>query len=777
MVLDQREEQLEELVLTLWRKRMEPGAVKATVGELMKVVKDPAALDAVEFYLPQFAHMIVQLGGDIPDISELEKFVLAACQMSIHVALQFFWIVYASLQEHRPKRGGNRGIYTRCARLLLHLEQCVAYGVTVSTERSTDQTQLMEECAKMAAESMSSPGTGTSDEAVYSGQLWKKGGGTSKLGRRSWHRRWFDVRQRVLYYYASEAEMRQRKPKGSIYLSSAELVYGKESKYENFFEVHCRQSDLRFYLRADGPNDFKAWVTLLKAVMVLPEPPGVAASEMKELVNSTAAATELTNAASFDVANRSLFSKYLEKSSKLSSRTTSIADDAAPPSVASGGSTVSAASGDGGNFTQRHEYFQSQRDFVRRLTDLAELLRGMAEEERQPQLQPALASMPMPPMTFFPLGHSSAKMLKVLRFAPFESIVFHTKARCPLMLFLEVQELETSVATALRTGSLMEPDLLTGKASGKDAAPPPSTVHAETLDLTSRKREGWAAKVERVGKQSELKASTPGWKLTSMFVKSNDDLRQEVFVMQMITFCQHIFSPENSWFATYHIQATGPDTGLIETITSAQDLDRLKKAPGYTTLRQLFVSRYGPADSDGFKKAQAEFSRSLAGYSILMWLLLLRDRHNANLMLDDDGHYFHVDFGFVLGHSTGKQIGGLVECSAFKMTAEYVELLDGLDSPVFEKFCAQCVANLREARKHGETICTLVEVVGTNSVFPCFQVVPVSKVMPRLRERLYLGRSDADFETEAMKMVKGAAMHWGSRKYDYFQNMQRGIAV
>ena len=84
--------------------------------------------------------------------------------------------------------------------------------------------------------------------------------------------------------------------------------------------------------------------------------------------------------------------------------------------------------------------------------------------------------------------------------------------------------------------------------------------------------------------------------------------------------------------------------------------------------------------------------RSLAAYSVVMYLLLLRDRHNGNLMLDEEGHYFHIDFGFCLGHSTGKGIGGMVESSPFKLTPEYIDVLDGVGSPVYERYCDACVA-------------------------------------------------------------------------------------
>lgn len=801
---------VEAELLSLWRSRHTPGSLTASSDRLILLSHQQGALDSIEFLLPQFCHLLIHLAPtDGGEAEALERFVLSVCQLSTHIALQYFWFVYAALEENAPKRTGRAGatLYARCASLLLHLEQCVVYGAGASVERTEHDHALMERCVQVALQTSSSRdglAPGSAGVTMIAGYLYKRGGGTTtKWSRRGWTRRWVEVRNRMLVYYPSERDAKFSAPRGSMPLSTAELLppgwnrgsglHGPHGgKLRHYLAVRCRQSGLLMEFVAPDAATHSRWATMISIAIAMPTPPGLKPADLhldqleQQLQPAARASadsdTEAEPAVSSDSLRRTVSLKY---SGAYSAPST----PGAPPRAASAAAEALApteeAEGEAGSSCRtssampEHEvqervyaYFSAQRDFLRSLTNLAERLRFIRVDERQSALQPGLDALAVPEQAYFPLSSSTEPLRRILAFPSDESVVFNTKARCPLLLVVEVQQQGYSVADCCTVRHL--PDGVDAPAAV--AAVPDAPSLPATLTLSEKKKELWEAKEARV-RACSPRSALPGWSLASLIIKSNDDVRQEVFVMQLIRYMQGIFPAELTWLRPYHIQATGPDTGLIETITSAEDIDRLKKHDGYTSLRNLFIERYGPPDSEGFRRAQDNFGRSLAGYSIVMWLLLLRDRHNGNLMIDAEGHFFHIDFGFCLGHSTGKQIGGLVESAPWKLTAEYVALLDGVGSSAYQRYCTGCVEAMVAAHEHADVILTMVEIAGTRSKFPCFQKVPLAKVVSRLRKRLFVGKTAEQIRADFPKVIEHAREHRGTYAYDYFQKMQQGYAM
>lgn len=82
--------------------------------------------------------------------------------------------------------------------------------------------------------------------------------------------------------------------------------------------------------------------------------------------------------------------------------------------------------------------------------------------------------------------------------------------------------------------------------------------------------------------------------------------------------------------------------------------------------------------------------------------------HNGNILLDDEGHVIHIDFGYMLS-ATPKNLG--FESSPFKITQEFVDIMGGLQSDMYSYYKILILRGLIAARKHMDKLMPIVEIM------------------------------------------------------------------
>ncbi|CAD8070365.1 unnamed protein product [Paramecium primaurelia] len=279
--------------------------------------------------------------------------------------------------------------------------------------------------------------------------------------------------------------------------------------------------------------------------------------------------------------------------------------------------------------------------------------------------------------------------------------------------------------------------------------------------------QSWEEKIKSYKKESRYQ-NFPSFKIRPIIIKGGDDLRQEMFAIQMMKQFNKIFkeSDLNLYLRPYQIIVTSANSGIVEYIPNTISIDSLKKmfGNGTKTLYQIYQEVFG----NSFEEAQKNFIESLASYSLFSYLMQIKDRHNGNLLIDDKGHIIHIDFGFLLQTSPG---GVNFESAPFKLTQEYLELMKGRESDYFGYFKSLMTKGFLALKKYVIEIENFFKIMVEKSDLPCFANLDL-KVFTN---RFQLNATDQEIMSLVDRLINQSLSSWRTAQYDNFQKRTNGI--
>lgn len=255
----------------------------------------------------------------------------------------------------------------------------------------------------------------------------------------------------------------------------------------------------------------------------------------------------------------------------------------------------------------------------------------------------------------------------------------------------------------------------------------------------------------------------------SAIFKVGDDCRQDVLALQLISVFRTIWSNcgLNLFVYPYRVTATAPGCGVIDVLPNSISRDMLGRE-AVNGLYEYYISKFGPENSIEFQQARNNLIRSLAAYSIISYLLQFKDRHNGNIMYDDQGHILHIDFGFCFDIVPG---GVKFENVPFKLTHEMVLVLGGNEkTQAFKWYEELCVKGFLACRPYMETIVRCVNPM-LESGLPCFKDTTIKK----LRQRFVPNKSEKDALLYFKHLIKKSMESVYTKGYDEFQRITNGI--
>ncbi|CAG0895748.1 unnamed protein product [Cyprideis torosa] len=258
--------------------------------------------------------------------------------------------------------------------------------------------------------------------------------------------------------------------------------------------------------------------------------------------------------------------------------------------------------------------------------------------------------------------------------------------------------------------------------------------------------------------------------------KNGDDLRQDMLTLQVITIMSEIWRSEglDMQMVPYTCLSTGRRVGIIEVVRHARTIFHIQSLGGTTATMQFnnhqlhsWIKEHN-TDPRDYDKAIEAFTRSCAGYSVATFILGIGDRNPGNIMVNEAGQIFHIDFGHFLGHFK-KKLGINRERVPFVLTKDFcIVITKGKSGEekdrLWGNFVQLCTDSYLKLRKHANLLITLFTMMLASEIPELQSIDDIAY----LRERLAVEMEESGARDYFNRIFRSALEDAWTKKVDWF---------
>jgi phosphatidylinositol-4,5-bisphosphate 3-kinase len=252
--------------------------------------------------------------------------------------------------------------------------------------------------------------------------------------------------------------------------------------------------------------------------------------------------------------------------------------------------------------------------------------------------------------------------------------------------------------------------------------------------------------------------------------KIGDDLRQDLMILQIFRIMDKIWM-ENDLdlkFTLYNVCPIELKCGFMEFAEGSPVEEIQKNMNGgdilqdtlYLYLQNLSYEITQNPNHLQFKKMLDNYIKSLAGYCVATGVLGIADRHPANVMLNFNGLFFHIDFGHIFGNFKTK-FGFKRERSVFLLTPQMAYIY--IQSNNNKEFIHYCTSAFNILRANAKRIINIM-ITMSSSNMPEFSTM---SDLSYVRDHLNLDMNEKEASEYLIKTIKDSL----NDKYRTFDNL------